>query len=882
MTIVAIHRDPMAMSPISVRRLARPVTLSEMAAGMHLPPDFARRGRICINGHEVPRGVWPLVRPKPHGPVPIEVTFHAPAMGGGGGDGKNVFALVAAIALTVATGFIAANGIGFLGIAGGSTAATLAAAGISALGSMLISALIPPPSLQQAEGKNNRALGTASATGNVLEPNGAVPRVVGTRKIFPPLAAEPFVYFDGEDEVVEAIFILAGPHKLEGLRVDGARIEDLSGVVHEAREGWPGDARISLIQRQSRTEQIGGELRGHVVSGGDGSVLESSSGDLSDALPMPRTSATREAPDEQQLQLAFSAGLHLDGGDTKIRVPFRLRIRRFGEETWRNLPELHFQGASVRAIRSTIRFRWVDDASGSSDAASSDGWVEARIASPDQDGGPDWQADPYFDTDAGGADYLSTSTNSTTDVQRVILSRYEAQFLLDREAFPPGIYEVEITRGFAFQNGQYSAGAYTLNGAVRDFWGYQGGAASPSIAQTRDRLADTVQLVRSVSIWNEHPLPTDDFAAIAVVARNQELDDVSVLASGYVQDWDGAGWSNWVTTSNPAPHLRDIIGGMLSAKAVHPDLVDDVALVAWRDACTALGYTCNAILEDLTVADAARIVGAAGYGQLGMSEKWGVVRDYDRSAETPVQVFTPREAQGFSWSRAFADLPDGFRVTFVDRDRDYAQRQLVVYRDGRPGGLVEQVTYEGLVTEAEVRERVAYDFANARRRGTTYSLTASAEAVVCRRGSLVGVQHDMLTRQAGQGRVLDWELDEAGEVMALTLDDGIPLLNEPFMDEVPNLAAEPDLSVLGARTGLVLRRTDGTMTTHEVSTPTGRVTRLELSAPTSEAGIDHDILAVVGRKASELRRMIVFAIEPRDELTFDLTLVDEAPEIWAA
>lgn len=72
------------------------------------------------------------------------------------------------------------------------------------------------------------------------------------------------------------------------------------------------------------------------------------------------------------------------------------------------------------------------------------------------------------------------------------------------------------------------------------------------------------------------------------------------------------------------------------------------------------------------------------------------------------------------------------------------------------------------------------------------------------------------------------------------------------------------------------------MTTHEVTSPTGPATRLALADPTGEAGIDFDILAVVGRRASELRRMIVFSIEPRDELTFDLTLVDEAPEIWAA
>jgi hypothetical protein len=32
--------------------------------------------------------------------------------------------------------------------------------------------------------------------------------------VFPPLAAEPLVYFDGVDEVVEACYALAGPHRL--------------------------------------------------------------------------------------------------------------------------------------------------------------------------------------------------------------------------------------------------------------------------------------------------------------------------------------------------------------------------------------------------------------------------------------------------------------------------------------------------------------------------------------------------------------------------------------------------------------------------------------------------------------------------------------------
>ena len=45
-------------------------------------------------------------------------------------------------------------------------------------------------------------------------------------------------------------------------------------------------------------------------------------------------------------------------------------------------------------------------------------------------------------------------------------------------------------------------------------------------------------------------------------------------------------------------------------------------------------------------------------------------------------------------------------------------------------------------------------------------------------------------------------------------------------------------------------------------------------------GIEHDTLVTVGPLGREVERMIVFAIEPRKDLTCDITLVDEAKELW--
>ncbi len=390
-------------------------------------------------------------------------------------------------------------------------------------------------------------------------------------------------------------------------------------------------------------------------------------------------------------------------------------------------------------------------------------------------------------------------------------------------------------------------------------------------------MADSAVLVRSVSIWNEHPLPTDDFAVVAIRARNRQMDRVSVLAGGYVPDWDGTGWSGWHATSNPAPHLRHVLTGGQNLDPVPLSVLDEGELVTWRSDCTAKGYRCNALIEDGSVDDVARIVASCGYARPYMSEVWGVIRDRDRSAEAPVQVFTPRNASNFQWTKAFARPPEGFRVNFRDATRDYEARQITVFRPGVSSdtGRLEQVTYEGLVTEAEVIAKALYDQAQTDLRDVFYTLDAPAEAIVCRRGSLVGVQHDSLQMHGGSGRVIDITFDGAGNISALMLDGMVPVQNEPELLAVADVLAVPDMLSIGARTGCVIRRA-GSRTTHGLSSASGETASLSFSPAISAAGIDIGTLVATGPLTREMLRLIVFAIEPRPDLTATLTLVDEA------
>lgn len=461
-----------------------------------------------------------------------------------------------------------------------------------------------------------------------------------------------------------------------------------------------------------------------------------------------------------------------------------------------------------------------------------------------------------------------------------MMSRYEAQILLDNSVFPRGRYEVEIRRGATYKVADFSASAYTVAGVVWDFWGYQG--TPGQIVFSRSNVMDTLLLLRSVSVWNEHPLPTDDCAIVAVRARNRSLDSLSVFASGYVRDWDGTGWDNWTITDNPAPHLRAIWTGQQNLDPVPEDLIDDDELLDWRSACASKGYRCNAILNGETVMQAAEIVAGCGYAKPRMTERWGVARDYDRSAEAPIQIFTPRNSRGFEWTKAFPRLPDGFRVSFQDETRDYDTRQITVMRPGRSddSGLLEQVRYQGLTTATEVIARAHYDLAQATARGVYYTLEAPAEAIICQRGDLVGVQHHMLSSQAGAGRVIDWTI-AGSDISAIRLDCTVPVANEADLLLTSDILAVADMRLLGLRTGAAIRRTSGSVTVHEVSTLTGETDTLEFDPPIPATGIANDVLIAVGALGSELLRVIVFAVEPRADLTASLTLVDEGKELWS-
>lgn len=900
--VLAIWKAPFADGAALKIPFLPGTRLSEMVAAMDcLPPDFDSRGTIFVGGHQIDRRHWSRVIPK----VGVQITFHYSLAGGGGGGGgerggkSGIFSLiiaVAAIALSVFT--LGGGAAGLLGAAfkAGTLGARLLASAIAVAGQLAASALSPPPVREQQRSPSQEsAPGAASSSGNVLARGAPIPRVIGTRKVYPPLAAQPFTWRDGQDEMVEVVFCLAGPHDLSDIRIGDTPIAEAEDVEYQIREGWQDDEPLSLVRRYATMRQPGIELSVHDVVGDDLTALRRQ---INPELSIPRwhgVSASRGA-DEIHLHLVFPEGIYRrDNSDYYVAVPIRIRLTDLDTNTVYHLPEAHFRSRQAREIRASVEITWGDDLDAIPTMPSNEGWYWIGSNIPAQTTPPmgGWAADASFDT---GSDYLYRGVESSTGVARSWAETETLHFVLDDGSIPKsGRYLVEVKRGAGYRTGDFETNNYEYFNDVHDFFGWRLDGSTAVASVGREHYADRVALVRMASVFDSHPIASgaqgSGLALVAVRARNRRIEDLSVVASGYVRDWDGSAWTDWKTTSNPAPHYRDVLRGSLTPDPLDLDLVDDDSLVAWRQTCASENYACDMICEGEPIHDLLTRIASCGFARPRASETWGVIQDYDRSEEYPAQVFTSRNMSGLSMQKAFTRLPDGFRVTYTDAEG--IDQQVTVFRDGIEGIInprLEEVRYDGISTESAAAFRAAFDLRQAALRSTFWSFNAPAEALVATRGDLIGINHHVLSLTHASARIVDVVVDSGGEVTSVILDSSVPVYMEPAWEDVDEVESVDAVEMIGATTSIGIRRSDGTFKVYDIAEGDGSGHRdiVELATPVAEdldpddgePLIRNDCLVYLGQASEEVMRLIVFDVQYDHNQMAQITAVDEAPELW--
>lgn len=309
--------------------------------------------------------------------------------------------------------------------------------------------------------------------------------------------------------------------------------------------------------------------------------------------------------------------------------------------------------------------------------------------------------------------------------------------------------------------------------------------------------------------------------------------------------------------------------------------VDLADLADWAAECDAKG------LKTSFVMDSARAFGdwlsdvlASGRASFGQRNgKYTAIRDLPQTV--PVQMFTPANSWGFSYSRQYDDLPHALRVKFTNPEAASQQDTRLVYADGytKANATRFEELDLSMVVDPDAAWRLGrYHLSVIYNRPNQYSFQADIEHMVCERGDLVNVAHDIIGWGVAWGRIKAIDGD------TITLDEKWTI--EAGKSYVLRVRRQTGTQAVGnASTGGAGVTWDMDTITFDSDTiffdqAPGEATTVRLTADLS--GIAVGDLFVVGEVNHEVAPLIVRKIEPGDDLTATITCVDAAPAVWTS
>ena len=129
--------------------------------------------------------------------------------------------------------------------------------------------------------------------------------------------------------------------------------------------------------------------------------------------------------------------------------------------------------------------------------------------------------------------------------------------------------------------------------------------------------------------------------------------------------------------------------------------------------------------------------------------------------DSPVQHFTPRNSWGFEARKAFRDLPDGFRVHFANSKEGYEQDEIQVHLtmsmtmwQVNKDPKFEVLQLPGITDRWQAYVHARYHISSAKMRPEIYSFYTDIEHIVCTRGDLIRVTHDVPLWGVSSGRIV--------------------------------------------------------------------------------------------------------------------------------
>jgi len=354
---------------------------------------------------------------------------------------------------------------------------------------------------------------------------------------------------------------------------------------------------------------------------------------------------------------------------------------------------------------------------------------------------------------------------------------------------------------------------------------------------------------------------------------NGTIQELNALVSTRIPVWNG---STWVTqaSSNPAylflylsRGARDAGGKRLWGAGLPDARIDIEMIKEWGAWCAAKSLECNYIFgQRMSIAEMLTTV--ARTGRAGVTWQKGILGIvYDKENLPITQTFGMANiVQGsFNINYITTNLADEIVLKFINEDRNYETDEVRTLVPGivTPVNPVE-VQIPGVTTLAQAAKEAKLLAARQYFHRRTVSFETDFEGLVCGRGDVITVSHD-LTNWGASGRLV------SGTTTSLVLDREVT-----FESAAVYYAG--------------VRAPDGTYAIRQVVNPYAGTpvtvstitlaSALPFNANTDASNLPHDYLFFFDPQATPGKRLKVTSVSPTDETRIKITAIDDVLEYY--
>lgn len=367
---------------------------------------------------------------------------------------------------------------------------------------------------------------------------------------------------------------------------------------------------------------------------------------------------------------------------------------------------------------------------------------------------------------------------------------------------------------------------------------------------------------------------------------NGSVDGINAMVESVCLDWDKTS-QTWVnrTTNNPASLFQYVLthpGNAYRIPNTNIDRgtkIDLLALQEWHEFCNTsnpsggrLTYN-NVIVGSMSVMDVLRDICAAGMASpIFVNGQWSIVVDKPRAYTA--QYFTTYNSWGFEATKALPRLPHAFKVTIQDETNAYQPMEYIVYNygynaEGTAGKLqatlFESLNLPGVTNPDQAKFLAKWHLAQIKLRPEMYTLNTDFEYLVCGRGDVVKVTHDVPMWGVGSGRLKSATIGATSlaltEQMFLTAGKNYQILIRVNSKTKPN-GVTKNIGTI-TETGwydVIPLKSDSTITSGDL--------------------IAVDNLFMLGEAQKVTQELVILSVEPTTNTGAKLTLVDYSPQIY--